>query len=76
MDAERLKALQAPLKERYRTEPATALVTLRARGHATEGISCRVETEGDLDFRGTLGFAALLFAVGLYYLLRPIPPKR
>jgi len=44
MDAERLKALQAPLKERYRTEPATALVTLRARGHATEGISCRVET--------------------------------
>jgi uncharacterized OsmC-like protein len=44
MDAEQLKALQAPLKEKYRAEPGAALVTLRARGHASAGISCKVET--------------------------------
>ncbi len=44
MDAERLKALQAPLKERYRQEPGAALVTLRAEGRAGDGITCRVET--------------------------------
>jgi len=45
MDAEELRALQTPLKERYRAEPAAALVTLRARGSLGEaGVSCRVET--------------------------------
>jgi uncharacterized OsmC-like protein len=45
MDAEQLRALQTPLKERYRAEPAAALVTLRARGRLGEtGVSCRVET--------------------------------
>jgi uncharacterized OsmC-like protein len=44
MQAEELKALQAPLKERYRAEPAAAVVTLRARGRIGEGIACRVET--------------------------------
>ncbi len=44
MDAAELKALQNPLKERYRQDPAAALVTLRAEGRAGEGISCRVET--------------------------------
>ena len=45
MDAEELRALQTPLKERYRAEPAAALVTLRARGRLGEaGVSCRVET--------------------------------
>lgn len=44
MNADELKALQAPLKEKYRAEPASALVTLRAEGTADEGISCRVDT--------------------------------
>jgi uncharacterized OsmC-like protein len=44
MDADALKALQAPLKDKYRAEPGAALVTLRASGRAGEGISCRVET--------------------------------
>src|SRR3954447_10043444 len=44
MDAQALKQLQAPLKERYRTEPESALVTLRATGELTEGISCSVDT--------------------------------
>jgi uncharacterized OsmC-like protein len=44
MNAEDLKALQAPLKERYRKEPAAALITLRAQGRMGEGIACRVDT--------------------------------
>jgi uncharacterized OsmC-like protein len=44
MNAEQLKALQAPIKERYRKDPATALVTLRAQGRIGEGIACRVDT--------------------------------
>ena len=44
MNADELKALQAPLKERYRVEPDAAVITLRATGHATDGIACRVET--------------------------------
>lgn len=48
MNAEDLRALQAPLKERYRAEPATALVTLRAEGKLGEGITCRVDTARSL----------------------------
>jgi uncharacterized OsmC-like protein len=44
MDAARLRALQAPLKEKYRAEPAAGFVTLKAHGQIGEGISCRVET--------------------------------
>jgi uncharacterized OsmC-like protein len=44
MNAEELKSLQAPLKDRYRERPETALVTLRAEAKAGEGISCRVDT--------------------------------
>ena len=44
MNAEELKALQAPMKDRYRTDPAAAVITLRAQGRIGEGISCRVDT--------------------------------
>jgi uncharacterized OsmC-like protein len=44
MNAEELKALQAPIKERYKREPGAALVTLRAQGRIGEGIACRVDT--------------------------------
>ena len=45
MDAEHLRALQAPIKDRYRSEPKAAVVTLRARGRlGDENISCKVET--------------------------------
>jgi uncharacterized OsmC-like protein len=45
MDAKQLRALQSPLKERYRDDPTKALVTLRATGRldGTE-VTCRVET--------------------------------
>ena len=39
-----MRALQAPLKERYRDEPEAAVVTLRASGTLGEGITCSVET--------------------------------
>ena len=45
MDAIRLKALQAPLKEAYRDDPGRAVVTLRARGSIDDqNIACKVET--------------------------------
>ncbi|MFC5995901.1 OsmC family protein [Pseudonocardia hispaniensis] len=45
MDAESLKDLQAPLKARYRDDPGSALVTLRADGELDgTGIACRVRT--------------------------------
>jgi uncharacterized OsmC-like protein len=36
--------MQAPLKDKYRTEPAAALITLKAQGKIGEGITCKVET--------------------------------
>jgi uncharacterized OsmC-like protein len=42
--AEQLRALQAPLKDRYRADPDTAVVTLRARSRLGEGVSCSLET--------------------------------
>ena len=39
-----LRALQRPLKDRYRDEPATAEITLRADGSLDEGVACSVET--------------------------------
>jgi uncharacterized OsmC-like protein len=32
MDAAALRELQAPLKDKYRSDPKTALITLKARG--------------------------------------------
>ena len=44
MDAEQLKALQAPLKDKYREQPGAALITLKARSRIGEGITCKLET--------------------------------
>ena len=44
MNPEQLRALQAPLKERYREDPRAALVTLEAESALGEGIACNVET--------------------------------
>ena len=44
MDANELKALQAPIKERYREEPKSAVVTLKAEGQIGEGVTCSVAT--------------------------------
>jgi uncharacterized OsmC-like protein len=44
MNADELRALQAPIKDRYKSDPAAAVVTLRAQGRIGEGIACRVDT--------------------------------
>src|SRR5260221_11807242 len=44
MEREELRAIQAPLKERYEKEPEGALVTLKASGSLGEGVSCAVDT--------------------------------
>jgi uncharacterized OsmC-like protein len=44
MNADELRALQAPLKQKYRETPQAAVVTLKAQGRLGEGITCKVET--------------------------------
>jgi uncharacterized OsmC-like protein len=44
MNAEELKTLQAPLKQKYREQPEAALVTLKAQARLGEGITCKVAT--------------------------------
>jgi uncharacterized OsmC-like protein len=44
MDSVELKNLQAPLKEQYRADASSALVTLKAQGTIGEDLSCSVET--------------------------------
>ena len=45
MDAAGLRAIQTPIKERYRNDATAALVTLKATGTLDEGnIACKVET--------------------------------
>lgn len=44
MQSEELRNLQAPLKEKYREQPESAVITLKAQGKIGEGISCKVQT--------------------------------
>src|SRR5215468_10391472 len=45
MDAGELRAMQAPIKERYKSDPKTAFITLKAKGALDDtGIACKVET--------------------------------
>jgi uncharacterized OsmC-like protein len=44
VNADELRALQAPIKERYRSDAEAAVVTLRAEGRIGDGVSCNVQT--------------------------------
>lgn len=44
MKGNELKALQGPIKDRYRENPEAAAITLHAEGRIGEGIACRVQT--------------------------------
>ena len=48
MDAEQLRALQSPIKARYRETPDAARVTLGATSRLGEGLSCRIDTGREL----------------------------
>ena len=44
MKTEEIRALQAPLKERYQRDPGAALITLKAEGRLGEHLTCKVDT--------------------------------
>ncbi|MGJ4911230.1 OsmC family protein [Bradyrhizobium sp. HKCCYLS2033] len=45
MDAAELRAMQAPIKERYKADPSAAVITLKAKGEVgQEGLTCKLET--------------------------------
>ena len=44
MNAAELKLLQTPIKDRYREQPESASITLRAEGKIGEGVTCRIQT--------------------------------
>ena len=49
MNADELRAIQAPLKARYRDQPETAVFTVRAEGKLGAGITCKLGTpRGDV----------------------------
>jgi len=52
MDATALRELQAPIKDRYKSDPGAALITLKAKGTLDEGIACKVETGRALAIAG------------------------
>jgi hypothetical protein len=53
MDAQELRALQAPIKEKYKNEPQAAVITLKAQGTLEDAkIGCKVETGQALALAG------------------------
>jgi len=53
MDAAELRAMQAPIKERYKAEPNAAFITLKAKGTLDDAnIACKVETGRALEVAG------------------------
>src|SRR3979490_3436943 len=53
MDAAELRAMQAPIKERYKSDRSAAVITLKAKGSIdSQGITCKVETGRALAMAG------------------------
>src|SRR5260221_9861116 len=53
MDAAELRAMQAPIKDRYKSDPGAALITLKAKGTLDDSnIACKVETGRALSVAG------------------------
>ena len=44
MNSEELRKLQAPIKDRYRTDPKSSLVTLWAEGRVGKEVTCKIES--------------------------------
>ena len=63
MKTEELRAIQAPLKDRYREAPAAALATLKAQGRVGEEISCKIETGKALVACAEVNLAAAATAI-------------
>jgi uncharacterized OsmC-like protein len=48
MDSQILRSIQTPFKEKYKINPESAVITLKAKGKPGEGITCNVETSKTL----------------------------
>jgi uncharacterized OsmC-like protein len=57
MDVKELSAIQAPLKEKYKGSPKTAMLTLHAEGKLADGLGCNVQI-GDAQINAGLHPAA------------------
>ena len=44
MNSSELKAIQEPLKQKYKSEPGSAIITLKAKSRLGEGVTCKIET--------------------------------
>ena len=44
MKQDEIRAMQAPLKEKYKSDPESAVITLRATGRIGENVTCKIET--------------------------------
>ena len=44
MKSEEIRSIQAPIKQKYKDNPDTAVITLRASGRIGENLSCKVDT--------------------------------
>jgi uncharacterized OsmC-like protein len=44
MKSEELRSIQKPLKEQYREQPKSAIITLTAQGRIGEGVTCNIQT--------------------------------
>lgn len=52
MNSDELRSIQKPLKQKYKTEPETAVVTLKAKGKIGEGITCKIENRQSIKRSG------------------------
>ena len=52
MNSTELRNLQTPLKEKYKADPDSAIIILKAEGQIADGISCNVETSGGITVAG------------------------
>src|ERR1700752_5221771 len=53
MEAAELRAPPTPIKEKYKSDPSAAIITLKAKGSIdSEGIACKVETGRALAMAG------------------------
>lgn len=62
MNSETFKALQAPLKEKYKENPSSAIITLTTEGDlGNNSISCSVKTGKQVLFYFILSYYFILF---------------
>jgi uncharacterized OsmC-like protein len=52
MDSQQFRSIQAPLKAKYRENPDSAVITLKAKGKPGEGVTCKIETGKALSVAG------------------------